>query len=66
MSALQNEVLFDANYKRTRSNFTIREDIKTKFKDYIEQQPNGSMSRKIEGLMESFLIEVGVIAPKKT
>lgn len=62
---LQNEVLFDADYKRKRNNFTIREDIMQDFKDYMAKTPKTSMSRKLESLMEDFLIDVGARSPKK-
>ena len=65
MSNLQQEVLFGVKYKRKRNNFTLREDITQDFKNYMAEQPKTSMSRKLEILMEDFLIEVGVRNPRK-
>jgi len=65
MSTLRQEVLFDVDYKRKRNNFTLREDITQDFKDYMAKQLKTSMSRKLEILIEDFLIEVGVRNPRK-
>ncbi len=55
----QEEALFPVKYKKTRLNYSVREDLAHDFKIYTDKH-RLNKSAIVERLLEQYLIKVGV------